>query len=69
MNHGKDKEKKKSSTKKSINAKSVTEGGQLRMFASILEIMENYIIALIQHVLLMSGSESRDYCCHIAIHE
>jgi hypothetical protein len=36
------------------------------MFAGILEIMENYIIALIQHVLLMSGSESRDYCCHTA---
>jgi hypothetical protein len=33
-----------------------TEGGQLRMFAGILEIMENYIIAIIQHVLLMSGS-------------
>jgi hypothetical protein len=52
-----------------------TEGGQLRVFAGILEIMENYIIAIIQHVLLMGGSESRDYCCYtgfrriIAMHE
>jgi hypothetical protein len=52
-----------------------TEEGQLRMFAGILAMTEDYIIAIIQYVLLMSGSESRDYCCHtafrriIAIHE
>jgi hypothetical protein len=52
-----------------------TEEDQLRMFTGILAIMENYIIVIIQYVLLMNGNESRDYCCHtafrriIAMHE
>jgi hypothetical protein len=43
--------------------------------AGILAIMENYVIVIIQYVLLMNGAENRDYCCHtafrriIAMHE
>jgi hypothetical protein len=52
-----------------------TEEGQLKMFAGILAIVENYIIVIIQNVFLMNGNEGRDYCCHtafrriIAMHE
>jgi hypothetical protein len=35
--------------------------------AGILAVMEDYIIAVIQYALLMSGNESRD-CYHSAFH-
>jgi hypothetical protein len=37
------------------------------MEAGILAMMEDYIIAIIQYVPLMSGSESKD-CYHSAFH-
>jgi hypothetical protein len=32
---------------------------------ALLEITENILFSIIKHVLMMIGSESKDYCCPI----